>query len=215
MAESISVLEEQFRDLDQQHETSSLGMWVFLTTEALLFGALFTTYTVFRYYHQAAFIEASRELQSWIGALNTAILITSSLMMALAVHGAKRESRGKLVAGLTLTILLGLIFLSIKGYEYYRHYQERKAPGIRFEFAGQHANGARLFFFLYFAMTGLHAIHMLIGLGVLAVMLGLAVRRKFSAQYSTPVEMAGLYWHFVDIIWIFLFPLLYLLGRHS
>jgi cytochrome c oxidase subunit III len=212
VAETYSVLGDHFRDLDQQRETSSLGMWVFLMTEVLLFGALFTAYAAIRYYHPAAFAEASRHLSAGIGTLNTAILIASSLAMAMAVHGAKTENRAKLRGGLALTILLGLVFLSFKGYEYYSHYQDSKAPGVRFDYPGPHAKGAELFFFLYFAMTGLHALHMTIGIGAVGFMLWRASRGAFSSLYNTPVELTGLYWHFVDIVWIFLFPLLYLIG---
>lgn len=213
MAEIQAVLADQFHDLEQQHETATFGMWVFLATEVLLFGALFLSYAVYRSMNAAAFIDASHHITTPIGALNTAILIASSLMMALAVHGAQSESKLLLRGGLVLTIVFGLIFLGIKGYEYHHHYVEHKVPGIAFEYVGPHAQGANLFFFFYFVMTGLHAIHMIVGIGLLTVLLLLAWRGRFSADYYNPVENAGLYWHFVDIVWVFLFPIFYLLGR--
>jgi len=213
LAESRAALAEQFHDLDQQRETATFGMWIFLATELLLFGGLFLSYAALRYLNAPAFSEASHHITTPIGALNTGILIVSSLMMALAVHGAQLESKLLLRGGLLLTLLFGVIFLSLKGYEYYQHYLEHKVPGINFEYAGPYANGARLFFFFYFVMTGLHALHMIIGLGLIVVVLRLAWRGEFSREYHNPVENVGLYWHFVDIVWVFLFPIFYLLGR--
>jgi len=213
LAEARAALAEQFHDLEQQHETATFGMWIFLATEVLLFGALFLSYAVSRYSNAAAFTDASQHINTHIGALNTAILIASSLMMALAVRGAKAESKMLLRGGLIGTIFFGVVFLCIKGYEYYHHYAERKVPGIAFEYPEPHAQGANLFFYFYFVMTGLHAVHMLIGLGLIALLLLLAWRGRFSADYYNPVENAGLYWHFVDIVWVFLFPMFYLLGR--
>jgi cytochrome c oxidase subunit 3 len=208
-----AALADQFHDLEQQRDTATFGMWVFLASELLLFGALFLSYTASRYLNAPAFTDASHHISTPIGALNTGILIVSSLTMALAVHGAGTENKLLLRGGLLLTMLFGVIFLSLKGYEYYQHYVEHKVPSIDFAYAGPYASGARLFFFFYFVMTGLHAVHMLVGLGLISVSLRLAWRGKFSAEYYTPVENVGLYWHFVDIVWVFLFPIFYLLGR--
>ncbi len=205
----------QFASLEQQRETATLGMWVFLVTELLLFGALFTVYTVYRFGAPEGFADASQHLDKTLGGINTAVLISSSFMMALAVHGAQTGGRKRLIGGLLLTILLGVLFLGIKGYEYYHHYEEHKAPGLDFDYAGPYAPAAKLFFFLYFGMTGLHALHMLIGLGLVSFLLFGSWRGKFLEEYHTPVELAGLYWHFVDIVWIFLFPLFYLIVKHQ
>jgi cytochrome c oxidase subunit 3 len=208
-------LAHQFDDLTQQHEAATLGIWVFLVTEVLFFGGLFLAYTVYRSLYPGAFGAASRELDLALGATNTAILITSSLTMALGVHAAQLGHRRTLVAFLVLTILLGTAFLGIKGVEYYQKFVEHLVPGPSFRFAPEHFRQAQLFFSLYFGMTGLHALHMVIGIGVLLVMLWWSWRGTITPGYYTPVEVSGLYWHFVDIVWIFLFPLLYLVDRHA
>jgi cytochrome c oxidase subunit 3 len=211
-ADTETLLAPQFTDLTQQRETSELGMWVFLMTELLLFGALFTSYAVYRFRDPGVFAEASRDLEAGIGAINTAVLITSSLGMALAVSGAQTNDRRRLLGGLITAILLGTVFMVLKGVEYYHHYEHQEFPGLAFNFARPHAPEVQVFFFLYFAMTGLHAVHLTIGICLVTVLLIQAVRGRYSALYYTPVELAGLYWHFVDIVWIFLFPLLYLIG---
>jgi cytochrome c oxidase subunit 3 len=209
-----AALAHQFDSLDQQIEASTLGMWVFLVTEVLFFGGLFVTYTVYRARYPAAFAVASRELDVLLGGVNTAVLITSSLTMALAVRAAQLGQRRALMTMLVLTMLLGATFLGIKGVEYYRKFVEHHVPGPAFHFEGEHAREAQIFFSLYFVMTGLHALHMVIGIGVLLVMLVWSWRGIVTAEYYSPIEISGLYWHFVDIVWIFLFPLLYLIGRH-
>jgi cytochrome c oxidase subunit 3 len=190
-------------------------MWCFLVTEVLFFGGLFLTYLVYRSWYPDAFAAASHELLIWAGTINTVVLITSSLTMALAVHAAEGGNRRALIRFLILTMLLGMAFLGIKAFEYYTEFVEHHVPGYGFQFEAAHAQHAQIFFSLYFVMTALHAVHMIIGLGVMAVMLWLAWRGRFSAEYFSPVEISGLYWHFVDIVWIFLFPLLYLIGRHA
>ncbi|HET6372175.1 MAG TPA: cytochrome c oxidase subunit 3 family protein [Candidatus Polarisedimenticolia bacterium] len=214
MAETRSVLAHQFDDLAQQKEASTLGMWVFLITEVLFFGGLFTAYVVYRASYPQAWIAASHELDVLLGGINTAVLIASSLTMAMAVHAAQLSRRRSLVLFLVLTIVLGCGFLGIKGVEYHHKFVEGHVPGPAFTFPGPHARQAQLFFSLYFAMTGMHALHMVIGIGLLLNLVRQSLGGRFSSAYFTPVEMIGLYWHFVDIIWIFLFPLLYLLGRH-
>lgn len=214
MAESRTAVAHQFDDMAQQHAADSLGMWVFLLTELMLFGGLFLGYTVYRSAYPRAFAEASHHLDIWLGSINTAVLITSSLSMALAVHSAQMNERRGLTRFLLLTILLGLIFLGIKGTEYLHKFEEHLVPGANFVNPGPQAQQVQLFFSFYFGMTGLHAFHMIVGLGLLAALVWQARRGHFSSDYYAPVELIGLYWHFVDIVWIFLFPLLYLLGRH-
>jgi cytochrome c oxidase subunit 3 len=209
-----AALAHQFDDLEQQREVSTLGMWVFLTTEILFFGGLFVTYLVYRHWYPEAFIAGSRELLVWAGTTNTAVLITSSLTMALAVRAAQMGERRTLMIFLVITMMLGCAFLGIKAFEYYTEYVERHIPGPGFQFEAAQFKHAQLFFSLYFVMTGLHAIHMVIGLGIMLVMLWWAWRGTITTDYYSPIEISGLYWHFVDIVWIFLFPLLYLIGRH-
>jgi cytochrome c oxidase subunit 3 len=207
-------LQHHFDDPGQQHEAATLGMWLFLATEVLFFGGLFAAYMIYRVWYPETFGAASRTLDIRLGAVNTLVLITSSLTMAFAVRAAATGKRRQLMGLLAVTMVLGAAFLGIKGVEYYQKFAEHHVPGMGFRFEGPAPERATLFFSLYFAMTGLHAAHMIIGLGVLAVMFVMAARRRFSVAWHTPVEMSGLYWHFVDIIWIFLFPLLYLVDRH-
>jgi cytochrome c oxidase subunit 3 len=204
----------QFDDAGQQAETANFGMWVFLITEMMFFGGLFAGYIIYRTAYPAAFNIASHETEVLLGGTNTVVLICSSLTMALAVRSAQLTKTRQLAGFLTATILLGLIFMGIKGVEYYHKAEHHLVPGASFQFEGPHARGVELFMSFYFAMTGLHALHMVIGVGILGTLLLMALRGRFSAAYYTPVELSGLYWHFVDIIWIFLYPLLYLLGRH-
>ncbi len=208
------LVAHQFDDMEQQRESASLGMWLFLVTEIMFFGGLFTGYTVYRWMFPEAFAAASHHLNVSLGAVNTAVLICSSLTMAMAVRGAQLGKRNTQVVFLVLTIVLGAAFLGIKAVEYSHKFHEHLAPGSSFAFEGPHAAQARIFFSFYFAMTGMHALHMVIGIVILAVLVWMARRGRFSADYYAPVEMTGLYWHFVDIVWIFLFPLLYLIGRH-
>jgi len=214
-ASAPAALAHHFDSRAQQREAASLGMWVFLVTEIMFFGGLFAAYVVFRSAFPGAFAAASLRLDVVLGTTNTAVLIASSLTMALAVRGAQRGRRVTVVLFLVLTMILGSVFLGIKLHEYQQKFVEHVVPGAGFRFPGPEAGHAQMFFFLYFAMTGLHALHMIVGLGVLTVMLVLAARGRFSAEYHNPIECAGLYWHFVDIVWIFLFPLLYLVGRHG
>ena len=214
-ADARAVVAHHFDSPDQQREAASLGMWVFLVTEVMFFGGLFLAYVVYRGSFPHAFAAASRELDIVLGTTNTALLLASSLTMALAVRAAQLGRRLPLVVFLALTMALGSVFLGIKMYEYHHKFVEGLFPGAAFRFSGPEAPHAEMFFCLYFAMTGLHALHMVIGLGVLAVMLVLGARGRFGPLYHNPVECTGLYWHFVDIVWIFLFPLLYLVGRHA
>jgi cytochrome c oxidase subunit 3 len=204
----------QFDTPIQQYEASTLGMWVFLLTEIMFFGGLFLGYTVYRAAYPEAFVEGSHHLDVVLGGINTVVLLGSSLTMALAVHAAQMGERQQLIRCLAETLGLGLVFLGIKALEYAHKFAAHLVPGSRFVSEGPQAPQVQLFFSLYFSMTGMHALHMLIGIGLLSVLIRLAWRGRFSPDYHTPVEVVGLYWHFVDVVWIFLFPLLYLLGRH-
>ena len=202
-----------FETMEQQLEASTLGMWIFLVTEVMFFGGLFATYMLYRFWFPEAWSEGSRELDIVLGAVNTGVLIGSSLTMAMAVRAAQTGFRKSTVTYLLLTMALGLTFLVIKFFEYKNKYDLGHIPGPNFHFEGVHANQVEIFISLYFAMTGLHALHMVIGFGIMSVITWMAWKGRFSPQWYTPVEMAGLYWHFVDIVWIFLFPLLYLVDR--
>ncbi|HKI06690.1 MAG TPA: cytochrome c oxidase subunit 3 family protein [Thermoanaerobaculia bacterium] len=208
------ALAHQFDSLEQQKESSTLGMWVFLVTEIMFFGGLFLAYVVYRLRYPEAFAAASNTLDVPMGAVNTAVLIGSSLTMALSIWAAQVNWRKGIVLFLLLTIVLGGVFLGIKAVEYNEKFVHHHVPGANFEFDGAQPEHAQIFFSLYFIMTGLHATHMIIGIGILAVLAVLAWKGRYDSTYHNPLEMTGLYWHFVDIVWIFLFPLLYLLGAH-
>ena len=205
----------QFEDLEQQHTTSTFGMWVFLATEILFFGGLFTGYLVYRILYHQAWVDASTlGMQYWKGTTNTVVLICSSLTMAMGVHSAQVGKRKLLVVFLILTMILGCTFLVIKGFEYHHEYVEHHVPGPNFSFPeSTDARHAELFFALYFIMTGLHTLHMIIGVGAVAVITWLGWKGHYTPEYYNPVENVGLYWHFVDVIWIFLYPLLYLVSQ--
>jgi cytochrome c oxidase subunit 3 len=211
-AHAPAGLAHQFDDLEQQHEAGNLGMWVFLATEIMFFGGLFAGYSIYRSLYFAAFTAGSHLLDIRLGAANTGVLIASSLTMALAVRSAQLGRRKAIVVFLILTILLGSVFLGVKAYEYRHKFENHLVPGIDFQYAGENGPQVELFLCFYFFMTALHALHMIIGIGILAVLVAMSARGKFSAEYFSPVEVSGLYWHFVDIVWIFLFPLLYLIG---
>jgi cytochrome c oxidase subunit 3 len=208
-------LQHHFDNLGQQFEASALGMWLFLVTEIMFFGGLFLAYLVYRIAYPAAFQDASHHLDIVLGATNTAILIGSSLTMAMAVYAAQVGNRSRQILFLVGTMVLGIAFLGIKAVEYTHKFHDNLVPGANFQFEGRDPVHAQLFFSLYFVMTGLHALHMVIGLGLMSVLLWMASRGRFTKAYHTPVELSGLYWHFVDIVWIFLFPLLYLIDRHG
>lgn len=203
----------QYVTLPQQHEAAQLGMWAFLATEVLFFGGLILAYSVYRYNFPADFAEAGRHTKIVIGTLNTAVLLTSSFLVAWAVAGA-RMGAGRLAALLLASAaLLGIVFLGLKGFEYREEYRERLVPAVNFAFDDTHFRGAALFFTFYFVATGLHALHVLIGVVVLAVIAWKASGGRYSVRYHTPLTVAGLYWHFVDMVWVVLFALIYLLGR--
>jgi cytochrome c oxidase subunit 3 len=235
----------QFETLEQQKETSTLGMWIFLMTEVLFFGGLFMTYTINRHAYGAAFGMGGNTLDLKLGGLNTVVLIMSSLTMAMSVWAAQ-VGKKKLVTGfLIATLVLGTVFLGVKAIEYKQKYDHHLIPGRSFDISfcvdhpsacGLTASGleaekkeieeafakdpelnshAQLYFSLYFGMTGLHALHMIIGAGLLVWLIIESLSQRYGPGYNTPVEVTGLYWHFVDIVWIYLFPLLYLIDRHN
>jgi cytochrome c oxidase subunit 3 len=208
------ALAHHFESLDEQKEASSLGMWLFIAQEVMFFGGLFLAYTVYRNLYPGAFEEASHHLDWKLGGFNTAVLIFSSLTMALAVRAAALGRRKQIVLFLLATVLLGGVFLGVKVVEYGDKFEHHLVPGAGFQFPGPNARPAQIFYSLYFAMTGLHALHMVIGIPIILAIAWMAHRGRYGPAYHTPVEMTGLYWHFVDIVWIFLFPLLYLIGQH-
>ena len=213
-----------FATEEQQRDASNLGMWIFLATEIMFFGGLFCAYLIYRRWYFGDFGAASKSIDATLGATNTAVLICSSLTVVLAIWAAQTARRGLLLLMLVLTMIFGVAFLGIKGVEYKQKFDEHHVPGSTFSFdrvpipghLDQYANPqhAQIFFALYFIMTGLHALHMIIGLGIFTWLLIMAWRGYFTPHYHTPLEIGGLYWHFVDIVWIYLFPLLYLIDRH-
>ena len=207
--------QHQFDDAAQQYQASTLGMWVFIAQEILFFGGVFTTYLIYRVMYPDVFAHASNELDVYLGTFNTAVLIGSSLTMALAVHASQVGHRARLVLCIGLTMLLGCVFLGVKVIEYTTKWHHGLVPGLNWNPHEPMAAQAGIFFSLYFTLTGLHALHMVIGIGIMIWLIIAAMRGRFGPHYHTPVEIVGLYWHFVDIVWIFLFPLLYLIGRHS
>jgi cytochrome c oxidase subunit 3 len=210
-----SPLRHHFRDLSAQTEAASLGMWAFLATEVLFFGGMFAAYIVYRSLFRRAFEGASNLLDIRLGTFNTAVLILSSLTMAMAVWAASQGRKKLIILFLVLTIALGSVFLGVKVVEYKQKFEHHEVPGPHFVVPEGLPRQAEIFFSLYFCMTGLHAMHMIVGVGLLTWLILRARRGDFTVEYNSPVELTGLYWHFVDIIWIFLFPLLYLLGRHT
>ena len=217
------ALLHHFAEEGQQRDAASLGMWVFLAQEVMFFGGLFCAYLIYRLQYFGDFGAASKSLDIRLGATNTAVLIGSSLTVVFAVWAAKHGKRNMLLLNLVLTLILGFAFLGIKAVEYRSKFVEHHVPGATFHFDG-HVPGhpdlpvnqrhVEMFFSLYFIMTGLHALHMIIGIGLFLWLLIMAWKGRYTPQYNTPIEMGGLYWHFVDLVWIYLFPLLYLIDRH-
>ena len=205
--------EPQYATLAQQAEAATLGIWVFLATEVLFFSGMLLAYAVLRHAYPAGFAEAGGETKIVIGTINTAVLLTSSATMAWAVHAAETGHRRLLTLFLVVTAALGLVFLALKGVEYSQEYDEHLVPGINFASHSPHAGAIELFYFLYFALTGIHAVHLTVGIVVVLIIAVRAWGAAFSPAYYAPVEITGLYWHFVDLVWIFLYPLIYLNGR--
>jgi cytochrome c oxidase subunit III len=222
-AEHSPELRHHFDTMAQQFDSATLGMWVFLLTEIMFFGGMFGAYTIYRSMYPEAFASTSLHMNPAFGAANTAVLIVSSLFMALAVRSARLGNQKLLQLFLVVTMLFGIAFLVIKGFEYHEHWVDMKVPlfsghwdysnDAAHPHQAQYARQAQILFCFYFFMTGFHAVHMIVGVGIMTTILIMARKGRFSASYFTPVEISGLYWHFVDIVWIFLFPLLYLIGN--
>jgi cytochrome c oxidase subunit 3 len=217
-------LRHHFADMEQQKNAASLGMWLFLGTEVMFFGGMFLAYLIYRRWYFNEFVAASRSLNLPIGTINTAILICSSLSVALGIRAAQLNKRVQTVVMLVLTLVFGLAFLGVKAYEWREKFVEHHVPGATFHFEDAmpghpevkiNPQHVQVFFSMYFAMTGMHALHMIIGVGIFLVLIYMAWKGKFYSEYYTPLENAGLYWHFVDVIWIYLFPLFYLIDRHK
>jgi cytochrome c oxidase subunit III len=215
MVSRSTTVPHQFDDAGQQREASTMGMWLFIATEILFFGGMFLGYTVYRCAYPQAFAEASRHTLIVCGGTNAAVLLISSTTMAFAVRAARENRRWPLVLFLLLTASLGGLFLLIKGFEYSREISEHLLPGSSFHIEAAQPAKEELFFYIYWLMTGVHALHVTIGIFLILIF---AVRAFFTndfVNHDTPVDLLGLYWHFVDIVWVFLFPLLYLVDRHS
>lgn len=213
---SVIHVAHHFEDIQQQREAATIGMWLFLATEVMFFGGLFLGYTVYRYMYPDSFAHASHHLDIMLGGINTAVLICSSLTMALAVWGAQVGSRRTLMIMVAATIAFALMFMIVKTFEWTHKYHDGLIPGLHWTYPPEpEAPHMKMFYVLYFFMTGLHGVHVLIGIGILAWVFLMAWRGKYVTGDYMFVENTGLYWHFVDIIWIFLFPLLYLVDRHA
>ncbi|HEX6503989.1 MAG TPA: cytochrome c oxidase subunit 3 family protein [Terriglobales bacterium] len=207
-------LQHHFATMEQQTEAAIMGMWVFLITEIMFFGGMFAGYMIYRFMYYQAWLEGSQHMDFWWGTINTVVLLCSSLTMALAVRATQLGLRKTTVTLLMFTILFGLAFLGIKAIEYYGHIVvDHQFPGPGFRFAGANSSQVEMFFSFYFAMTGFHALHMVIGVGLVAFIAYEAWKGRYGAHYYTPVENVGLYWHFVDIVWIYLYPLFYLISH--
>jgi cytochrome c oxidase subunit 3 len=216
---------EQFDTLEQQKDASHIGMWIFLITEIMFFGGVFGAYLIYRNLYYPAFVAGSNSINLTLGAINTIVLIGSSLTMAMAVHSAAVGARNLLILFLIGTLVLGGVFLGIKAVEYHDKYVEHHIPGPNFDFnydrrekgeepiPADTATQTSIYFALYFAMTGMHALHMIIGAGILVYLIYRSWQGFYPPRHYTMIENFGLYWHFVDIVWIFLFPLLYLISR--
>jgi len=211
--------------MEQQKEAGMIGMWLFLLTEIMFFGGLFLAYTIYRTASPNGFLYGSHLLNVPLGGTNTVVLIVSSLTMAMAVHHSQLGNRKKIIQYLILTLLLGTVFLVIKYFEYTSKINAHLFPAAALynpttDVTNHHHVPAELrtpvqtFLWIYFLMTGLHAFHMIVGIGIMTTLIVMTYRGKFTKEYNSPVEISGLYWHFVDIVWIFLFPLLYLTGFH-
>lgn len=208
---STAHLRPHFEDLEKQTHAARFGMWVFIASEALLFSALFALYAGYRVAYPHAFHESARHTNLLLGSAMTFVLVTSSLAVALSI-GSVREKNGKWTApALGVGMALGFVFLILKAIEYAEHFRDGIYPGPYYHYAGVPDVGARMFFTLYYVMTGLHALHVMGGIVLLGWLAWLARRGRWSREYHTPLELGGMYWHFVDVIWLFLWPLFYLI----
>ncbi|MCK6543577.1 cytochrome c oxidase subunit 3 family protein [bacterium] len=205
-------LAHHFSDVEQQKESAKLGMWFFLLTEVLTFGGLFCAYAIYRAWYPEMFSIAHQQLNVTMGTINTIVLITSSLTMALAIRNMQLNDKKGTITMLLLTFLFAGTFMVIKYFEYTHKIHLGQLPGKFYTFDGINASNPHIFFSIYFAMTGLHGIHVMIGMILIAWLMYKTSKGAFSSEYYTPIEMTGLFWHLVDLIWIFLFPLFYLIG---
>jgi cytochrome c oxidase subunit 3 len=212
MKDSASIVHEQFDDLEQQRETASLGMWVFLGSELMFFGGIFLTFTIYRLAYPKAFSEAAYHLDLLTGSVNTFILLTSSFLFSIAISTFETRRRVLTFNVLGLTALLGIAFLAAKGFEYTQDWRHGFFPGSAFRYNGAEHDRVQLFFVLYFIATGVHAVHLLIGIFLTLVLMTLLLVSWFRRDREIAIGVFGLYWHFVDFIWIFIFSLFYLLG---
>jgi len=209
-------LEHHFVSTEQQFDSAKLGMWLFLITEILLFAGMFVAYAVYRQWHPEAFLEASVTLDQFLGTVNTIVLLTSSLTVALSIHYIQKDEQSKSFWSLMATLALAGVFLVIKYFEYTAKFEHGIYPGALFEPHGaKYEHLANIpyvaqFFSIYFVMTGIHGFHVVVGMGIIAWIASRVYRGHFGSDYFTHVELTGLYWHLVDIIWIFLYPMLYL-----
>ncbi len=205
-------VQHHFADAEQQRDSAKLGMWLFLLTEILLFGGLFVAYGIFRTWNPEMFFNAHKALDVNLGTVNTVVLITSSVTMALSIHAMQLNKRRITIMFLAMTLVFAGVFLIIKYFEYSHKIELGQLPGKFYTFTGIPGSNPHIFFSIYFAMTGLHGLHVIFGMVAISWILRRTLNHEFSAEYYTPIEMVGLYWHLVDMIWIFLFPLLYLIG---
>lgn len=204
-------LQGHFVDMDQQLDSAKLGMWVFLATEVLFFGGLFTAYIIYRVLYPQLFVMGAEHLITFAGAVNTVVLIASSVSVAMAIRSAQVNDKKKIIICLCITIALAFAFLVIKGFSWSHEFSEGLYPGQFYTFTEIDHPKAHIFFSIYYLMTGLHALHVIIGIGLMLWLLRKAFKNEFDSEYFTPLEITGLYWHFVDLVWIFLFPLFYLI----
>ncbi len=209
--ERLDHLQHHFVDSEQQFESSKMGMWIFLVTEILFFGGLFAAYIVYRAWYPELYLEASQELDTFWGTVNTAVLIGSSLTVAMAIRSAQLNQIRGIIINLYITIGLACTFMVIKYFEYAEKFEKGILPGRYYNYDGLEHEKANIFFSIYYMMTGLHGLHVVIGIGLMIWLVVKAKKKIFHSGYYTPVEITGLYWHLVDVIWIFLFPLLYLI----
>jgi cytochrome c oxidase subunit III len=215
MPDSVTLRPEiQYANLDQQGDAAQLGMWAFLVNETIFFGALIFTYFLYRVSYPQEFAAAAKATVLWCGTVNLVILLTSSLTMVLAVNSAAQGGRRQMIWWLIATAGLGVAFLFIKGYEYYLDFQSKAVPVIAFEARPGAGRAGELFWVFYWVATGLHAIHLTIGIGLIVYMLLWRIRQgKITPAYYAPLEVVGIYWSFVDTVWLFLYPSIYLVGR--
>ncbi len=214
-ADARPAPEVQYATLEQQGETAQFGMWVFLINETIFFGALIFTYFLYRTTYPHEFAAAAKDAVFWCGTLNFAILVTSSLTMVLAINKAAQDARpNAMVRWLVATVVLGFLFLGVKGYEYYLDFQDKVVPVVHFEVKPGEGSAGELFWVFYWVATGLHAIHLTIGIGLVLYILLWRIRRgEIGPAYYAPLEVVGIYWSFVDTVWLFLYPCIYLVGR--